>query len=150
MIQALLAFIAALVVALGGALYMVRSSAADATEARLEAASQAAINASQQATAKVTDVSTTKLAQARTRIYTEIKEVIREVPVLIPAGSCDLPPGFRVLHDAAAGGPLPAAASGPDAAPVPLKMLPAPLPRTTAPVERQQPSLRDSKSGSEG
>jgi hypothetical protein len=37
------------------------------------------------------------------------EEVIREVEKLVPVGSCDLPGGFRVLHDAAAGAqPLPA------------------------------------------
>lgn len=48
--------------------------------------------------------------------------IVREVPVFVPADSCDLPGGFRLLHDAAAsGGPVPAAAGIADAAPVPAQ-----------------------------
>jgi hypothetical protein len=46
-------------------------------------------------------------------------EIIRKVPVYVPVGSCDLPGGFRLLHDAAAGNqPLPDPARIADAAPV--------------------------------
>lgn len=45
--------------------------------------------------------------------------IVREVPVFVPDGSCDMPGGFRLLHDAAAGNqPVPDAADIPDAAPV--------------------------------
>ena len=44
--------------------------------------------------------------------------VVREVPVYVPAGSPDLPGGFRVFHDAAAAGSVPDPAAVPDAAPV--------------------------------
>ena len=48
--------------------------------------------------------------------------IVREVPVFVPAGSCDLPGGFRLLHDAAAAaGPVPEAAGIADAAPVPAQ-----------------------------
>lgn len=48
--------------------------------------------------------------------------IVREVPVFIPAGSPDLPGGFRLLHDAAAGGEsVPDAADLADAAPVPAQ-----------------------------
>ncbi len=48
--------------------------------------------------------------------------IVRKVPVFVPAGSCDLPGGFRLLHDAAAGGePVPDPADIPDAAPVPAQ-----------------------------
>ena len=48
--------------------------------------------------------------------------IVREVPVFVPAGSPDLPGGFRLLHDAAAaGGPVPDAAGIADAAPVPAQ-----------------------------
>jgi hypothetical protein len=38
----------------------------------------------------------------RTRTIT--KEIVRAVPVLVPAGACPLPDGWRLLHDAAAAG----------------------------------------------
>lgn len=44
----------------------------------------------------------------RIRIQKEQADVIeREVEKLIPAGACELPAGFRVLHDAAATGAVP-------------------------------------------
>lgn len=45
--------------------------------------------------------------------------IVRQVPVYVPAGSCDLPGGFRVLHDAAAANTVPDPAGIPDAAAVP-------------------------------
>lgn len=39
-----------------------------------------------------------------TRTRTITKEIVRAVPVLVPAGACPLPDGWRVLHDAAAAG----------------------------------------------
>lgn len=47
--------------------------------------------------------------------------IVRQVPVFVPAGSCDLPGGFRVLHDAAAANTIPDPAGIPDAAPVPAQ-----------------------------
>ncbi len=45
--------------------------------------------------------------------------IVREVPVFVPAGACTLPGGFRLLHDAAAGGQsLPDRAGIADAAPI--------------------------------
>lgn len=35
-------------------------------------------------------------------------EIVRQIPVLVPSGGCLLGGGFRVLHDAAASGELPA------------------------------------------
>lgn len=47
------------------------------------------------------------------------EEILREVEVFVPNGSCTLPGGFRLLHDAAAGNqPLPDPAAAADAAPV--------------------------------
>jgi len=46
-------------------------------------------------------------------------EIVRNVPVYVPAGSPDLPGGFRLLHDAAAANePVPASPGVADAAPV--------------------------------
>ena len=46
------------------------------------------------------------------------EEVIREVERLVPMGSCDLPGGWRVLHDAAAEGRFPESSERIAAAPV--------------------------------
>jgi len=43
------------------------------------------------------------------------KTIIKEVPVYVPNNSCDLPGGFRVLHDAAATNELPDTARAADA-----------------------------------
>jgi hypothetical protein len=75
--------------------------------------------------AKVADFETRihesyRLAERRSqdaeKIRSVTKEIIREVPARIPADACPLPPDWRVLHNAAAEGKSPAAASGPDAA----------------------------------
>lgn len=57
-------------------------------------------------------------AEAAVRIRTVTKELTREVPVYVPVGSCELPPGWRVLHDAAAEGSPAASSPGADGAPV--------------------------------
>ena len=47
------------------------------------------------------------------------KTIVQKVPVYVPSDStCDLPAGFRVLHDAAAAGELPNPAGDADAASV--------------------------------
>jgi K+-sensing histidine kinase KdpD len=54
----------------------------------------------------------------RVRTVSEAAQVItKEVPVYVPSDACTLPPGFRVLHDAAAAGTLPEPAYLADAAP---------------------------------
>lgn len=45
------------------------------------------------------------------------KTIVEKVPIYVPTDSgCDLPGGFRVLHDAAAAGQIPDPAGGADAA----------------------------------
>jgi hypothetical protein len=56
-----------------------------------------------------------KVVEGRTRT------IIKEVPVYVPADSPLLPPGYRVLHDAAAEGVIPDPARIADAAPVPAQ-----------------------------
>jgi hypothetical protein len=80
-----------------------------------------------------------RLAETRAKTNTVIKtvtqEVIREVPIYIPAATPPLPGGFRVLHDAAATGtPIdPAATSGAEVRPSgPEAAAPAPVPVTEA------------------
>lgn len=52
-------------------------------------------------------------------IREESDAIVREIPVFVPAGACELPGGFRLLHDAAArGGAVPDPAALADAAPV--------------------------------
>lgn len=53
------------------------------------------------------------------RVVTET--ITKEVPIYVPSDSCPLPPGFRVLHDAAARGQVPNPAAVPDAAAAPAQ-----------------------------
>lgn len=61
-----------------------------------------------------------KRREAAVRIQTVTKELIREVPVRVPADACPLPGGWRLQHDEAAAGtpPDPTAPSGADGDPV--------------------------------
>jgi hypothetical protein len=61
-----------------------------------------------------------KLGAKLKKVRTQTIEVIKEVPVYVPSDSCDLPAGWRLLHDAAATGNPPAPV-GSDAAPVPAQ-----------------------------
>lgn len=90
------------------------------------------------------DAATTKMEQEKRELETKQSEVtvktvikyvdrvrevrvkgdtiIKRVPEYVPSDSCDLPPGFRLLHDAAASGSeLPEAAGSIQAEPVPAK-----------------------------
>lgn len=87
------------------------------TEQSLKATHQAYTQSQERL--EVTKQSLDGLATDRKRIVTITKEVIREIPVYIPASTPALPGGFRLLHDAAATGvPLPSPASQPAPAPV--------------------------------
>ena len=81
------------------------------------------------AAAQHVEVVQTKRAEVTEKVVTEYRDrvkVIREqgrtiekeVIKYVPLDSCTLPGGFRVLHDAATGGELPASPDGADAAPV--------------------------------
>lgn len=59
-------------------------------------------------------------AESREVIRTVTNTILKEVPVYVPRDSCDLPPGYRLLHDAAAAG-VPPPPAGTDAAPVPAQ-----------------------------
>lgn len=48
-------------------------------------------------------------------IQANVKIITKKVKVYVPANSCPLPPGFRVLHNAAVRNELPDPASDPDA-----------------------------------
>lgn len=47
--------------------------------------------------------------------------IVKQVEVLVPSDSCDLPGGFRLLHDAAATNTLPDSTRAVDAEPVPAQ-----------------------------
>lgn len=47
--------------------------------------------------------------------------IVKQVEVLVPDGSCDLPGGFRLLHDAAAANTIPDTSKSADAEPVPAQ-----------------------------
>ena len=82
------------------------------------AAEQAKVRAEQAATRAEVSTEVVSAHAERVRVIREKGEVIiREVPVYVPAGSCDLPSGFRVHHDAAAAGVLPDPAGIADADP---------------------------------
>ena len=80
----------------------------------------------QMATAKAK--TETRQAEATTRVVTQYvdrvqtvrergKTIVQKVPVYVPSDStCDLPAGFRVLHDAAAAGEVPDPTGSADAA----------------------------------
>lgn len=74
------------------------------------------------AAGRVTTKVETKYVDRVVTIREKGDAIVREVPVFVPDGSCDLPGGFRLLHDAAAAaGPVPEAAGIADAAPVPAQ-----------------------------
>lgn len=55
------------------------------------------------------------------KIRTVYRNITKEVTVYVPSDSCVLPPGWRLLHDAAAEGRDPLPAGSPDVAPVPAQ-----------------------------
>lgn len=67
---------------------------------------------------KVTTRVETKYVDRIVTVEGKTREIIREVPVYVPAGAVELPPGWRLLHDAAAEGSVPDPADLADAAPV--------------------------------
>ena len=92
--------------------------------AREEQAAQAAKVAEKQA--EVTTKVVTEYVDRVKVVRERAREVVKEVPIYVPADSCPLPSGFRVLHDAAAGlPPIPNPSARTDAAPVPAQAVAA-------------------------
>lgn len=54
-------------------------------------------------------------------VYQRGATITKEIPVYVPVDSCALPPGFRVLHDAAARGEIPDPAAIANAQPAPAR-----------------------------
>jgi hypothetical protein len=125
MTRALLAFGGVLLLAIAAAALEVHHKGKELAQARTEVAHTQALLESMQTASKATNHATTKLAQDRVRIYTEAAQVIHDIPTFIPPGACELPAGFRVLHDAAATGQAPEASRGPDGPAVPAEDLAA-------------------------
>ena len=61
----------------------------------------------------------TKYVDRSVRVQGVTRTILKEVPVYVPSDACDMPGGFRVLHDAAAQGLVPNPADISDAASVP-------------------------------
>lgn len=117
-------------IAVASAVFLIRASGVDAEATRRdledrtqEVADLRAGLAAYQDQVLATQRLAEKRAKTNTVIQTVTKEVLREVPVYVPADSPPLPGGWRVLHDAAARGvPAdPAAPGGADADPVPAQ-----------------------------
>lgn len=82
------------------------------------AKAQAEIAKLREAASRVTVRTETVYVDRVRTIREKGNEIVRNVPVYVPAGSPDLPAGFRVLHDAAAANQsLPASPGITDAAP---------------------------------
>lgn len=85
---------------------------------KANAKAQAEIARLREAAGKVTVRTETVYVDRIRTIREKGNDIIRNVPVYVPAGSPDLPGGFRLLHDAAAANsPLPASPGSTDAAP---------------------------------
>ena len=86
---------------------------------KANAKAQAKIARLREAAGRVTVRTETVYVDRVRTIREKGNEIVRNVPVYVPAGSPDLPAGFRVLHDAAAANQsLPASPGITDAAPV--------------------------------
>jgi hypothetical protein len=68
----------------------------------------------------VTEKIVTVTVEKEKIVYEKGKTITKLIPQYIPVGSCDLPGGFRLLHDAAATNTLPEAPRGVEAFPVPV------------------------------
>lgn len=67
---------------------------------------------------KITTVTEVRFVEREKKIYEKGKDIVKYIEVLIPDDSCELAPGFRVLHDAAVDNRIPDPSEVIDAAPV--------------------------------
>jgi len=68
----------------------------------------------------VTTEIVTEVVEKEKIVYEKGKTITKLISQYIPVGSCDLPGGFRLLHDAAATNSIPEAPGGVEALPVPV------------------------------
>ncbi len=85
------------------------------------AASQATIDGIANASQNVTEQVEIRYVDRVVTVRERGDVIIRKVPVYIPVDSCNLPGGFRLLHDAAATNAIPDATRIPYAATVPAQ-----------------------------
>ena len=103
----------------GQARYQAGQADVQAKWDKANAKAQAEIAKLREAAGRVTVRTETVYVDRVRTIREKGNEIIRNVPVYVPAGSPDLPAGFRLLHDAAAANePLPASPGITDAAAV--------------------------------
>lgn len=95
----------------------------DAERARIATAKAKIETAQAETTTRVVTQYVDRVQTVRERGTT----IVKQVPIYVPTDSatCDLPAGFRVLHDAAAAGELPDPAGDADAASVPAQTVAA-------------------------
>jgi hypothetical protein len=74
---------------------------------------------------KVTVKTEVQVVERIKTVHEKGATIVREVPVYIPADTCELPGGMRVIHDAAARNEVPDPASAADAAGVSAQTLAA-------------------------
>jgi hypothetical protein len=67
---------------------------------------------------KVTVKTEVQVVERIRTVHEKGQVIVRKVPVYIPAGTCELPGGVRLLHDAAARNEIPGDSALADAAPV--------------------------------
>lgn len=63
----------------------------------------------------------TRYLKAAERIVVVTETITKEIPTYVKDSDCPMPPGFRVLHDAAANGEVPNPVAIPDATAVPAQ-----------------------------
>lgn len=87
-------------------------------QAALEAATERARDLDRIRRAERSDVIVEEVIVEVEKLRTVYRNITKEVTVYVPSDSCALPPGWRLLHDAAAEGRNPEPPGSPDAAPV--------------------------------
>ena len=110
-------------IAYWGVYHRAHSNGVAETEAKWQAeraALQAAVKDAKEKNTTINMIVDTVVKTEVVRIRENAKEIIREVPVYIPADTPDLPAGFRLLHDAAAEGRQTNSADVATATPVPV------------------------------
>lgn len=71
-----------------------------------KAGAAAALAGFKEGQAKATDTVITEYSKKLAEVESTVKTIYKKVPIYVPADSCPMPAGFRVLHNAAARGEL--------------------------------------------
>lgn len=113
--------VAVLLACLAALTWVYHSVKADALKLRTQNTELVQENTDLRNVADLTSAVLSARVESSARIKTVTKEIVREIPARIPDDACALPPGWRLLHDAAAAGQVPEASAGADGAPVPAQ-----------------------------